>query len=371
MVTSELIQVEKIFGKTVIAGGYALIKTCPICRGDYTFRFLGTKDLWECKDCGNSGSWEDLESTLADKRKMLSAYRGEMQKSVPDGLILLSEWENEVSENRVMSGFECLDRMIGGFGSGHLTVMTGKRGEGKSTLGSQLALNAANQGVPVFFYSGELNVHLFRRWVLNQAAGVEHLVPKTDEAGEQRWFPDYNTESRIIKWLGENLVLYDNSVAKSSERNAILERMNKAYIRFGCGIYFIDNLMTARYAIDNNQNYYRAQSNFVSELVDFAQQKNVHIVLVAHPRKSIAGEEEDLNDNVAGSSDVTNRASNVLRVVKLSDKQRESASHDCELIVTKNREHGRVGKMLFHFDEASKRFIPSSGKYIGKYSWQD
>ena len=46
--------------------------------------------------------------------------------------------EEPVSQNRTFSGLPALDRAVGGFSGGELSVWTGKRGEGKSTLLSQI-----------------------------------------------------------------------------------------------------------------------------------------------------------------------------------------------------------------------------------------
>ena len=75
--------------------------------------------------------------------------------------------------------------------------------------------------------------------------------------------------AELKEWLGLKMILYDNTIVKSSERNTILERFAKAHDYYGCELFFVDNLMTARYAIDSDRDYYRAQSNFVGQLVDF------------------------------------------------------------------------------------------------------
>lgn len=370
MQPKELIEIEKIFGKTAQAGSYTLIQKCPICSGQYTFRFNGTKDLWECPDCKTHGTWEILIEMLSRHDGWQKVLAGRENPKPPTGLVLLSEWWSEKADNRVLTGFECLDRMIGGFESGMLTVITGKRGEGKSTFTSQLSANAAFYKVPVFFYTGELSVRLFRHWMYSQIAGASHLESYTEETGETRYRPSKYADEKISQWLGKNMILYDNSIVKSSEKNSIMERMKKARIYYGCGIYVIDNIMSAKNSISNERDYYRAQGNFVNELVDFAQENDSHIILVAHPRKSALGEEEDLNDNVSGSSDITNRASNVIRIVKLDEEKALKEGFDSVVHVTKNREYGSVGKLRFNFNRYTKRFEPLNGKYVADYGWE-
>jgi twinkle protein len=369
MQQKELDEIEKIFGKTVQAGYKTLIPKCPLCSEPYSFAFSGTIEVWNCPVCNNSGNWQTLVDMLSKVDGWRNVLLNKDNPKPPEGLVLLSQWHNDHVAKRILSGFECLDRMIGGFEDSMLTVLTGKRGEGKSTFASQLALNAIQNNVPVFFYSGELNVAMFRRWFYSQACGERFLLPYKDDTGETRYKVELVADARISKWLGNKLVIYDNTIVKASERNSILERMRQAKNMFKCGLFIIDNLMTAKYAIENERNYFRAQSNFVGELVDFAQETQTHIMLVAHPRKGEM-DGEDLNDNVAGSSDVTNRASNVIRISKQSDQAVLKDGFDSTIQVTKNREYGKIGKLKFNFNKMTKRFEPVEMNSIKKYGWE-
>ena len=82
----------------------------------------------------------------------------------------------------VLSGVSELDRTIGGFYPGELSIWTGKRGGGKSTLLGQLLLEAVNQGHHVCAYSGELPAWRFKQWISAQAAGPENV--------EREWWTD-------------------------------------------------------------------------------------------------------------------------------------------------------------------------------------
>ena len=65
-----------------------------------------------------------------------------------NGLLNIADVEQEepVSKNRTLSGLPALDRAVGGFSGGELSVWTGKRGEGKSTLLSQFIPEAVARG---------------------------------------------------------------------------------------------------------------------------------------------------------------------------------------------------------------------------------
>ncbi len=357
------------FGQYTIADGFIILKFCPICSNLYTFRFLGDHSLWECPSCNTHGDW----TLLSDMLMRIPSWRDKVadlkRPKPPEGLLVVSEWRPpEKNVKRIPTGFGALDKALGGLEESMLTVMTGRRGEGKSTLVGQFALNAVDAGASVCFYSGELNMRLFRHWIYSQAAGREWLQEYSDQFGETRHRVDPYAEDRISAWIGKRLIMYDNSIVKSSERNSILERFAIAKTFYGCELFVVDNLMTARYNINNDANYYRAQSNFVGELTDFAQNTQSHVILVAHPKK---GDEGDENDLVSGSGDITNRASNVLRVKKATESEQKQNGYDSCIRITKNREHGRTGQLNFNFEPDTKRFIPLTGSWIQKYSWHD
>jgi len=126
--------------------------------------------------------------------------------------------------------------------------------------------------------------------------------------------------------------------------------------------------MTAQYDIETDKDSLRAQANFASELLNFARENSVHVVLVAHPRKG-GYEDMDINESVAGLGEITNLATNVMQVRKTNDKER--AAHNCDAIITvsKNREYGVTGALKFNFEPKSKRFVPLEGSCIAQYGW--
>jgi twinkle protein len=191
-----------------------------------------------------------------------------------------------------------------------------------------------------------------------------------DDFGADRYHVEQFIEDRIKSWLLDKFLLYDNGIVKSSERNSILERFFLAKKYYDCKYFFVDNLMTARYTKDVDRDYFRQQSNFAGELTDFAMQEKVHVLLMAHPKK---GESGDLNDDVSGLSDITNRASNVFFIKRLDEKDRikDGVDYDNLFVISKNRDHGVLGELGLDFKKDSKKYIPVVGKTIESYGWEN
>jgi hypothetical protein len=86
---------------------------------------------------------------------------------------------------KVKTGYFEIDSALGGgICFGQVCLLTGKRGNGKSTFMSNLVANALDQGVGVFAYSGELAGYHFKRWLNCQLAGDDYMLIEKNEYGE-------------------------------------------------------------------------------------------------------------------------------------------------------------------------------------------
>ena len=189
----------------------------------------------------------------------------------------------------------------------------------------------------------------------------------TDRFGKKRHVVDDMAKQRISEWLGEKLILYDNTANNTSETDSIIKRFMISRRIFGSSLFFVDNLMTAKIEINRDKDFFRAQANFVGELIAFAQQERVHVVLIAHPGKADYG---DPNDNVAGLGDVTRRSSIIMTMHRMNEEEKRNEICDNLLVVSKNREYGEYGKVKFNFNVASKRMVPQVGEQV-KYKWEE
>lgn len=252
------------------------------------------------------------------------------------------------------SGISAVDEVLGGFYFGQLVVVTGERGEGKSTLASQFATMGIKAGHSVFFYSGELMDWYFRAWIDYQIAGPEYINTMCNTFGHETYSIDGNVYPGIAEWYRGRFFLYDNSSVLKEDREGLIPTVIKAIRQHGCSIVFIDNLMTA-ISDDITSDIYRQQTEFVKKLANIAKQMNVIIFLIAHPRKTNGYSFE--NDDVAGSSNITNLADVVMRYARPKGDDEDEDTQDRLLQITKNRLTGRTdrhGIRLF-FDERSKR----------------
>jgi len=243
----------------------------------------------------------------------------EVQKLLSRGINLADVKEPDNQDEAVLSGIAPLDKLLGGFAMGMTTLWTGLNAAGKSTLLGQLILEAVDQGYNVFVFSGELQAHRFQYWIDLQAAGKKHLQRQISQRTSKEYFIVHkDARARIHAWYDNRLFIYDNRSGMNYAE--ILKVMDAHAVYRKCRLFLLDNLMRLDIR-ELDKDLYEAQSIFVNSISDFAQNKNVHIHLVAHPRKVMGSIITKMD--VSGSGDLTNRADNVLAVHRVTPALKE------------------------------------------------
>lgn len=203
----------------------------------------------------------------------------------------------KVEESFVKTGITDIDKRIRGLKKGFVSVWSGLRGSAKSTVLSQITLNAVNEGNNVGFYSGELAPKNFMRWMNLQACGKSKV-----EQGKYEGY--YNVprkiQEQIANWMEDHFWLYNNDYGNDSK--AILEQLEKTIQEKQLDLLILDNLMAFDLST-LNENKWDGQKDFVWELHKMAQKYDVHIAFVAHPRKAMGFLRLD---DISGSSDIAN-----------------------------------------------------------------
>lgn len=270
---------------------------------------------------------------------------------------------------KIKTNIPGIDRIIGGLVMGQVVLLTGKRGNGKSTFMSQLVCEALDQGENVFIYSGELADYHFKRWIDFQLAGTDHIKSIQNVYGDFEYTISDDVTRKISDWYKGRAFIYDNNWIPDDggEFESLPETIEKVIKQYGVRLVCIDNLMTAMETVQENDQLYLAQSNFVGKLKKIAVKYDVVVILVAHPRKTKL---EFDNDDVAGSADITNKADVVMSYQRVENDD----SCDSTLSITKNRLFGKYANkenaIKLFYSEKTKRIFPY-GQYPRRYGWEN
>lgn len=265
----------------------------------------------------------------------------------------------------IKTNIPAIDRLLTGMYLGQLILLTGRRGEGKSTFMSQLIAEALEQNYNTFIYSGELVDFHFKRWLDLQVAGT-HLVYQKLANGTETYSISESNIRKINAWYRGRAFLYDNSMIEGEELEDLVTVVENAIKQYNVKFVCIDNLMTAM-DVTARDDLYRAQSVFVGKLAKIAKAYRIVILLVAHPRKTSGNLS---NDDISGSADITNKVD----VVMSYSRDNEDNDPDKRLFqVTKNRLTGRLTKenspIPLYYSSSSKRIVGIEKVFNREYGW--
>ena len=183
-------------------------------------------------------------------------------------------------ESFIRTGIDVIDRKMRGLKKGHVSVWSGLRASAKSTVLSQICLNAVDTGNNVAVYSGELTESNFMKWMNLQAAGKSRVR-------EGRYEGFYETpieiQEKIAKWLGTHFWLYNN--AYGNNYRAVIAEFEKKADENKLDLLILDNLMAFNIS-DMGYTKWDAQTAFVQSLCSIAKSRSLHIAFVAHPKKA-------------------------------------------------------------------------------------
>lgn len=276
----------------------------------------------------------------------------------------------------IPTGYKELDKKIIGLLMGDVTVLSGLSGSGKTSWIDCVVLNAVQRGYKVGIWSGELQDFRFQSWIDQISAGKNYVCKK--EGYENYYYAPKNIANQINKWLEGKLFLYNNNYG--SKWQQLFADIKTLVENEGTQLIVLDNLMALQ--IDSyDGDKYTQQTRFINDLKEYAKAKNIHVILVCHPRKEGGFLRKE---SISGTADLTNLADSVFIIHRIGkdfeqrageffgkDKVLPYLKYNSVIEVCKNRSMGVIDLLVGMYYEVESRRLKNEISENIVYGWQE
>ena len=341
--------------------------------------------------------FDDVTVTLFDEtnaRSVWSVWDEEMQKEpeLPACVTSVADVEKKdwTLVHGVKTGIREIDNLIGKMYDTQVSLIIGQAGQGKTTFANSIATHALHDGDEVFIYTGEMDEEDVRKDLENQSI-FPSLLPFDGELSDEQIkarkpYERYQENNELVSnYMTERFCIDGH---KAYVATAVSVAMNdKAYFTEVIGntvlsltrqmlecrpsikLVILDNIMTAMDDLQEGDNEFVAQGNFMQQCCIIAKAYNVHICVICHVNKQSTTQEVLTKYSVSGSSKITNLASFIISFERGVDENNDDCSY---LGIVKNRVGGKETKVS---DRARIRYNPINRNYMvwnafqSKYEW--
>ncbi len=272
--------------------------------------------------------------TQHDKETELAAFLqfGIASSPHPDCLTPVAELPRQFRDaidKGYSTGWRCLDQFMQGLRKGELTVITADTGAGKTTFCTQLMVNCAMQGIPVWINSWEMKPETTMRKL---ASIVLRRPMKLCN------FNDHENE-QFDEWASRYKV-YVNPNTIGTDINSLAQQLIQAK-KLGIEIVMLDHL---DYLVNTKkEKLHEAIDETVKRLHELSFALGMHFLLICHPKQTTGNVDEIGLHSLKGSSAIKQYADNVLILHRCARTDKTADPSKVKIRIAKNRMFGTEG----------------------------
>ena len=256
----------------------------------------------------------------------------------------------------VPTGLPSVDYALNDLVPGFTTLITGRSNEGKSTFVRQVIANAIDKNNKVYLMNGEENrynvVNKIYQCVVGNAKENYDLIKINKRYKKE---PKKHILAKLQKWHKEKLVIFNKGDSKLKTIKELTDMLEMEIKLNSFNLIVIDNLMSIL-SVQAAEKY-EQQADFMQRLHDLADSYNTHIILVLHPNKTYKkGDEMDM-EQISGSSDLYNKADNIISVSKEHDEEKKEQGISGSVSILKNRDFPNIISVETYYDEETELLL--------------
>jgi len=242
---------------------------------------------------------------------------------------------------------------------GEVTVITGIPGSGKTEWLLSMAANIAHrEDWRILLFTFEANTDTL---AVQMSQKLKYMIPELSQQQETQPGRMQEDMTAYMNWMDDHFEFGVDSFENLSV-DQIVQKIDEAIADGGLQGVIIDPYNFIERPSGKNDNEHHFVGALMQRLRKVANEKMIHVWIVAHPTKSAQWNNVRPNMyNIAGSSNWFNKTDMGIIVDRRSfetDDGESVRSDQVEIIVEKvrNREAGKLGKALLLFDRESRSY---------------
>lgn len=258
----------------------------------------------------------------------------------------------------IPTGLVTVDNAINDLVGGYTTLIAGRSNCGKTTFCCQIIANAIDKGFKTLVINGEEIQEAIINQIYKKAIGNDTSAYKMIKVNKRTIKePIDSTLIKLQRWHKGKLKIFSKN--ESSLKNTDqLFRMIKAELKnSNHDLIVLDNLMSLLTGVSDLERNGK-QGEFMQRCCDIAKEFNTHIIIVLHPNKTYRKGDEKLDvEQLSGTSDLGNKADNIIAVTREYDISKIQSGTDAYISVIKNRAHSDLPKVKVCLDTETGIFL--------------
>ncbi len=174
-------------------------------------------------------------------------------------------------------------------------------------------------------------------------------------------------------WHKNKFTLFNKGESNLKTTEELFELISSEVKANKYNLVVIDNLMSIL-SVEKASEKLEAQADFAQRCCDLAKSEQIHIILVLHPNKQVQKGQTMEFENISGSSDLYNKADNIIAVKRNYDSENLAQGISGEIEVLKNRYFPDLPKVKTHYEKETGMLLEISeetGDYLAySFKWR-
>lgn len=289
--------------------------------------------VFPCKDAND---WLIKENPSLDDLKHLMRNSRRIEHKFITPTTQLSDDYFKALDMGQSTGWENLDKILGGVRKGEVTVISADTGAGKTSFCINLFYNLANSGHAVWVNSYEMSPLTINRKIASLVLRTR-LKVREFKNEEVQYYKDWSREHKC----------FINEPRATPTLVELRNQFEVASLVYGINYIFLDHFDYI-YGLGDKGSTMENIDEAIRGLHILAVEFNISVILVVHPKNVPTNQEIQMSD-LKGSSSIKQYADNIILLSRLDRTDKEKVNK-VKVRVCKNRLFGKEGSFIFSYN---------------------